>query len=554
MGWESLESRQLLAAIPFGADSNDTAEFMLGDVLVTLVLFESDGTLDANTETWTHDAVSRTKETVRQGLSWWEDLLDAQETVHDLDFQFDFTYTDRPVATKYEPISRTSDDFVLWIDDFFARASVQEEGTFKDRIRAFNHQQRVKYGTHWAFTILLINSANDTNGRFETGGAFLRSFAFAGGVFFVTLSDRPASSVAHEAAHMFWAMDEYAGGGKAYQSSRGYYNTQNSNATDGHPDPESRVTSIMDSHAMAYPLHAASPSSLESIGWRDSDGNGVFDVLDVPHLLMGTGTHDPVSGSYRFQGRAEVQPLPNQNSFGLGNDITLNRINEIQYRFDTGRWQTASRYDAYEMVVDFAVSVPAAARQIEVRAVDLNTGVTSNLISEEFSVSSWQNRINPMDVDENRFVTPLDALLIINELNANGSRLLTGEPPAGRYLDTNGDRWITPLDALFVINQLNEVKSVSAVAAAVDRVWESFDGGEGESDVDKDLEHRLFEQFCVAPSRTIADRVNELPKMDRHQVPSNPSPYRSLALDNHRQLLGSVVEAGDGLRRTLKPD
>jgi hypothetical protein len=53
---EILEDRSLLASLPFGALPDDTAEYMLGDVLVSVVLLESDSSLspfDAGTENWT---------------------------------------------------------------------------------------------------------------------------------------------------------------------------------------------------------------------------------------------------------------------------------------------------------------------------------------------------------------------------------------------------------------------------------------------------------------------------------------------------------------------
>ena len=50
---EWLEDRRLLAVTPFGALPQDTGEFMLGDVLVTVVLMESSENVSAvnpNTE------------------------------------------------------------------------------------------------------------------------------------------------------------------------------------------------------------------------------------------------------------------------------------------------------------------------------------------------------------------------------------------------------------------------------------------------------------------------------------------------------------------------
>ncbi len=74
-------------------------------------------------------------------------------------------------------------------------------------------------------------------------------------------------------------------------------------------------------------------------------------------------------------------------------------------------------------------------------------------------LAAWQNPDIPLDVDATGLVTPLDVLLVINDLNAGGARRLSGNPPAGqfvRYVDVNGDDFITPLDALSVINALNQ--------------------------------------------------------------------------------------------------
>lgn len=101
------------------------------------------------------------------------------------------------------------------------------------------------------------------------------------------------------------------------------------------------------------------------------------------------------------------------------------------------------------------------------------------------AASPWQNSFLPPDVDADGAIAPLDALLVVNELNANGSRLLVageGESPAPaitKFVDVNGDRFISPVDALRVINVLNgegegstakleaaEVKAFLARAAA----------------------------------------------------------------------------------------
>jgi hypothetical protein len=69
-----------------------------------------------------------------------------------------------------------------------------------------------------------------------------------------------------------------------------------------------------------------------------------------------------------------------------------------------------------------------------------------------------QNPFHRRDVDFDGIVAPLDALLIINELNATGPRSLSsfhsGQNPVP-FLDPSGDNSLTALDAIDVINFLN---------------------------------------------------------------------------------------------------
>jgi Dockerin type I domain len=68
----------------------------------------------------------------------------------------------------------------------------------------------------------------------------------------------------------------------------------------------------------------------------------------------------------------------------------------------------------------------------------------------------WRNPVDNIDVTQDRRLSPLDALLVINELNGSGSRaLVESRQPDRPYLDVSGDSWLTPIDALLVINRLN---------------------------------------------------------------------------------------------------
>jgi VCBS repeat-containing protein len=85
----------------------------------------------------------------------------------------------------------------------------------------------------------------------------------------------------------------------------------------------------------------------------------------------------------------------------------------------------------------------------------------------------FHNEMNPLDVSGDSFVAPVDALTVINFINAFGSKVLIARDAGGAqasdesdpYYDVNGDNQVSPIDALMIINYLNGIAS----------------GGEGES-------------------------------------------------------------------------
>lgn len=114
--------------------------------------------------------------------------------------------------------------------------------------------------------------------------------------------------------------------------------------------------------------------------------------------------------------------------------------------------------------------------------------------------SPYQNGSNRWDVNNDGFVSPIDALLVLNRLGRGGS----GEGEGGAsgnggptvFWDVNGDRVMSPLDALQVINYLSRkgsgegeatvgapalLGSVATFAEAADSVFTEI-GGEDDSD------------------------------------------------------------------------
>lgn len=378
---QTLESRRLLAADSIGVTPQDTGEFLLGTVAVTPVFFESDGTLDPSTEDWDADEISGILDKIHESVDWWSDTLDALDTVHTLDFVVDDLYAQDPVETPYEPINRSSSQFNRYVGDFLTSLGYGDASSIEDGVRQFNHAQRLKHQTDWAFTIFVLDSSNDPDGVFPRGSEFTGAFAYPGGLFYITPSTRPTSTYAHEMGHLFWARDEYSGG-SSWDSNRGYYDTQNTNSVQNNPDPFfTPEPSIMQGGAslqQAFEQHISPASTLAMIGWQDSDGDGVFDVADVPLSLDAVGYFDSVESVYRFSGTASAEPLINRNSSGTQSDITLNRISQLQYRLDDGPWVVAAEPNQPKVDFDLTLEISASDfSTIQWRAIDQTIGVVS---------------------------------------------------------------------------------------------------------------------------------------------------------------------------------
>ena len=379
---ESLEQRRLLAATPLGATPLDTGEFLLGTVAVTPVFFESDGTIDPQSQNWTPAEIDAALVKIAEGVNWWGDTLDALNTVHAVEFIIDDTFAMDPFETGYEPIDRISNDFNLYVSEFLTDRGFGSVSSIEDGVRQFNAHQRDQMETDWAFTVFMVDSSDDLNGQFLNGGYFQTAFAYAGGLFMVAPSTRPASTISHEMGHIFWAKDEYSGG-SSWQDRRGYYDAQNLNAAGNTTPGFVQEDSIMSSGmvlANAYQAHQSPASTLAMIGWRDTDGDGVFDLADVPLDLQGEGYFDSSNSTYDFVGSASAVPLINQNSSGPQSDITLNRISQLQYRLDGGSWLTASQPDEQTAEFDLSLTITQPFSSIQWRVIDDVTGVTSAMI------------------------------------------------------------------------------------------------------------------------------------------------------------------------------
>ena len=71
-------------------------------------------------------------------------------------------------------------------------------------------------------------------------------------------------------------------------------------------------------------------------------------------------------------------------------------------------------------------------------------------------VGDFDPRLEPFDVIGDGWVTPRDALLVIDLLNVQGTSDVRDLATDSALLDVSGDGWVSAMDALLLVNRLNE--------------------------------------------------------------------------------------------------
>lgn len=130
-----------------------------------------------------------------------------------------------------------------------------------------------------------------------------------------------------------------------------------------------------------------------------------------------------------------------------------------------GRGDAAASWNANYRDVYILDGANVQVATFDVESKDLNQSANYTALQELLvdaamtSQKPWRNADEPLDVNDDTRVEPIDALIIINKLNDVGPHTLpppkAGDPPM-RYYDCNGDGDIGPVDALNIINRLNE--------------------------------------------------------------------------------------------------
>ena len=314
---------------------NQTSEFMLGSVAVGLILPESDGTIDPNLTDWTVEQRARVLDEVTQGLEWWSQLAPPAR----LSFVID-DHATTPVTTGYEPITHPYVDEGLWIGETLARLGYASGSHFL-RVRTYLNDLRETYHTDWAFAIFVVNSLGDADAAFDDG---YFAYAYVGGPFMAMTYDNAGYGIghmdavtAHETGHIFRALDQYAGANIPCAAQSGYLGVETQNSQSA--GCASNVASIMRGGVYPYDINAIDPYARGQIGWRDSDGDGIFDPVDTTPTLSLTATAQ--SGNvWSYRGQATDSAYPST----LRPLTTINRV-WVEYSVGGGAWAPARPAD-----------------------------------------------------------------------------------------------------------------------------------------------------------------------------------------------------------------
>jgi lysophospholipase L1-like esterase len=171
---------------------------------------------------------------------------------------------------------------------------------------------------------------------------------------------------------------------------------------------------------------------------------------------------------------------------------------------------------------------------VKVRGRDSTVGEYDLLVAtapQTAAANAWTNPSEPRNVDGEPGIVPLDALIVINELNnpqfSNSDGSLrpppNGMPPP--YYDVDADGYVTALDALIIINYLNNPSA----------------SGEGEAASSSGGSAGLLVDF--AP---IVEESTPAPAADRDEGPTYPATIHPVDEDWLWLVCGDKGEDKDG--------
>ncbi len=396
----------------YGAGPTSTSEYMILDgpgslheeFNVHIIFPESNGDLDLNQENWIQQDMTTMLIGISAGLDWWAARYGPArwKTVISTTWQ---------VATPWEPIRHPSGFEATWVDDLMDTLGYGGADYFA-KVRNFNNNYLVDADEAWFVTIFAVNSQVDPDGKF-TNGRY--DWSYFGGPYMVLTWDSGQWGnantdylTAHELGHTFYALDEYAG--CSDDSLSGYLDQPNGNCIEG---PEPVVECIMENNTLAEFTNGSVCNFCRNIiGWMDSDGDSIPDIVDHPPLLALNGYGGSTAcGALSWSGSVipEVEPNVNHVRYSTGSSsgdsINVTSVSIVEYRLDGAVWQAATpddgSWDEANETYSFLASPAWGTHDVEVRATN-SRGIESAVARDTvvFLGSDWVDDFEDANISD----------------------------------------------------------------------------------------------------------------------------------------------------------
>lgn len=386
--------RLLNAAAGAAPGYYQTSDYLVGQVAVGLILPESDGSREAQSEDWREEEIREVRTQVQKALDWWTSLEPAAH------LSFSVTMPS-PVTIGYEPIVHGLGQEGLWIAETMSALGF-ESASYFSAVRDYVNALRQQTGADWAFAIFVVDSSADVDGRFADN---FFAYAYVGGPFMVMTYDNSGYGIhnmqavaAHEIGHIFHALDQYAGAGMHCEKQSGYLHVENGNSLAG-GDCGSNVASIMRGGLAPYQDGALDAYARGQIGWWDGDGDGVLDPVDAPPRLVIQRQEPEVAAmegdTVRFNGQAWQDPVP---STALA-DTAISPISAVRALLDGQTWLEASPLDgAFDTITEsYQLQVGPLApgvHRLEIQAINSEGLASTSAVTTSFVYDPIDGALN----------------------------------------------------------------------------------------------------------------------------------------------------------------
>jgi hypothetical protein len=145
---------------------------------------------------------------------------------------------------------------------------------------------------------------------------------------------------------------------------------------------------------------ALSSGTKLQIGWRDTDGDTIQDIVDTfPETVLNPYPQDPTPLQIlTYTGSATEVPYQNNNPQpgNPGNDVTVNKIMVVLYRIDGGYWYAAAPSDGtYNQPMEnygfTTIPLPHGPHLIETRAINTVGNIDPTPSSDTVTIDNAPN-------------------------------------------------------------------------------------------------------------------------------------------------------------------